>query len=658
MTQPSDLSTPLAWALAYAAIGWHVLPLETKGKQPLGRLVPRGMLDASTDQDTIRRWWAAAPSANIGVALAQSGLVAVDVDPRNGGAETFEHLQAQHGSLRSEVMAFTGGGGEHHVFLVPPGVHVSLPGTLGPGIDLKANGYIVVEPSVHPSGKAYGWEASSSPLDGVVPSPLPDWLRNLRASAAPKPAEGDKPVEARQAKDAREALYVLDADDYHQWVQAGMALHSTGWGQAAYAMWCAWAQQSDKFDSTVSRKKWASFREPGERGSGLTLAWIFAEAQRRGWANPAARPVPLTTADEPPPYLDEMPPEDLPGEHDRDLGPQPPIDLVMTVADLDQKAGALTWAVKHIVPERGLGFIFGASGTFKSFIALDYALHRCYGMKWLGKKTKQAVPVYLAAEGGAGLIRRIKAWHNDRGMVWQDCPMRVVTMPLTLRTQASMLRVAVERTGVEPGDLIVDTMSQTFTGNENSNDEVAEFLRVLGTDLRDGLGCTVSVVHHTGHIATERPRGASAIIANIDFGFGVFRDDKQMLATMEFAKIKDAERPQSVNFELRRVELGHDEDGEAITSLSASQVDESGLSEVIRREALQGRGGRNRLFLRLAAAHNGGQEKELRSIFGNECDLTDPEARRKAYYRAREWAIENGFVEIVEGIVIVLKEFK
>ena len=190
MPMPSDLSTPVAWALAYAQLGWHVLPLEPGQKQPLGRLVPRGMLDATIDITLIRSWWARHPNAGVGIALAQSGLVAVDVDPRNGGTETFEQLQRDHGSLRSDVMAFTGGGGEHHVFVVPHGHQVSLPGTLGPGVDVKANGYIVAEPSVHPSGRAYGWEASSSPLDGVVPSPLPDWMRNLRVRQQEAPRDG------------------------------------------------------------------------------------------------------------------------------------------------------------------------------------------------------------------------------------------------------------------------------------------------------------------------------------------------------------------------------------------------------------------------------------------------------------------------------------
>jgi hypothetical protein len=117
---------------------------------------------------------------------------------------------------------------------------------------------------------------------------------------------------------------------------------------------------------------------------------------------------------------------------------------VLTSSSCTQRAAGVRWAVKGVIPEQGVGFFYGASQAFKSFITLDYALHRAYGMKWLGRKTKQAVPVYLAAEGGAGLMRRIEAWHKARGMDWRKCPMRVVVVALTLRTQAKALREAIE----------------------------------------------------------------------------------------------------------------------------------------------------------------------------------------------------------------------
>ena len=631
MAEQVSLSTPLAYALAYAAMRWHVFPLEPRTKRPLGRLVPRGMLDASIDPEVISGWWARHPDAGIGIALAPSGLVAVDIDPRNGGAETFEGLQAEHGSLRSDVMAYTGGGGEHHVFAIPGGHQISLPGTLGPGVDLKANGYIVVEPSIHPSGKTYGWEASSSPLDGVVPSPLPDWLRSLRVDLQrPAPEVGAVPVDPRQARDVREALYLLDADDHDTWVRCGMALHSTGWGHPAYAMWCAWSQQSPKFDSTDQRKRWESFHTDGERS--LRLSFIFAQAQERGWRNPAAK-------------LEAVP-------QAQDAAALLPI---LSLDQLREAAQSITWSVKHVIPSDSVGLLFGGSGTFKSFIALDYALHVAHGLPWLGRKTRRAPVLFIAAEGGSGLWRRVQAWHQYRGLSWDGIPFCVLPVAVMLGKHAGQVVSAAQAFGVEPGVVIVDTMSQTFDGEENSANEVAGYLRELGDKFRALWRCTVLVIHHSGHSATERPRGSSAIRANVDFMLGVFRDERSMLATVECHKQKDGERFDDLQFELTSQTLGRDEDGEAITSLSARHL--NGATELLNAmhaDSAAGRTGRNGLLLSLVT--NGMTEKDLRRAFYEQLDTTDPEVRKKAFYRSRDWAVSQGFIEVAQGVVILLKE--
>jgi len=624
MPQPHDLSTPLAYALAYAEMGWHVLPLEPGTKIPLGRLVPRGMLDATTDAETIRGWWRRHPQANIGIALAQSGLVAIDVDPRNGGVETFEQLQAAHGNLRSSVTAFTGGGGEHHVFVIPPGAQLNLPGTLGPGVDLKANGYIVAEPSIHPSGRRYDWEASSSPLDGAVPSPLPDWLRSLRVELQqPQARPGDVPVDAAQARDVREALYLLDADDYAEWLHAGMALHSTRWGHPAYALWCAWSQQSQKFDSTVCRRKWESFSTDAERGDiGITLAWVFGTAQKRGWANPRAGVVGQAAA-----------------------SPAGSIPL-LSLAELQAASAAIVWSVKHVIPADSIGVLFGGSGTFKSFIALDYALHVAHGMPWMGRKTRKGPVLFIAAEGGAGLWKRVQAWHQRRGLDWNSIEFYVVPVALSLAKQAGAVVSAAAALGVEPSVVVVDTMSQTFDGEENSASEVSVYLRELGIQFRALWRCTVLVIHHSGHQATERPRGSSAIRANVDFMLGVFRDEKEMLATVECHKQKDGELFEDRPFSMTRVVLGHDEDGEEISSLCAAYVDGvQALVEHKQAEAKAGRGGRDQLLFDVL--ETGMTERDARMAFYKVLppDM-DAHNRKVAYYRARDALIQQGRVDI------------
>lgn len=651
MPDAANLSTPLAWALAYAERGWHVLPLEPRAKQPLGRLVPRGMLDATLDAETIRAWWRSAPLAGVGIALAPSGLVALDIDPRNGGNETFDQLQAQHGSLRSEVMAFTGGGGEHHVFVIPPGAHVSLPGTLGPGVDVKANGYIVVEPSIHPSGKAYAWELSSNPLDGVAPSPLPDWLRSLRVSLPQSsPAPGDVPVDPGLARDLREALYVLDAEDRDIWLHAGMALHSTGWGHPAYAMWCAWSQQSQKFDSTDQRKVWQSFKAPIERGTGLSAAWVFSQAQQAGWVNPRARfkshegeaPWPRHPDEERADARDET----------RDASADVP---VMSLAELQAAASSVRWVIKHAIPAESVGMMFGGSGTFKSFIAVDMACHVAHGMPWLGKKTKKAPVLIVAAEGGAGLWRRIEGWHRERGMLWEDAEIYVVPVAVDLGTDACLVTQAVaKKTKSEPGVVVVDTLSQTFSGEENSATEVSGYLREIGLHFRALWRCAVLIVHHTGHQATERPRGSSTMRSNLDFMFGVFRDEREMLATVQCVKQKDGELLDDCMFALSVFELGADEDGEKVTTLVARHLaSEAETLDAMQHEASRGRGGRHQTMLNLV--QNGMSEKDLRKQFYEELDGVEADARKKAFYRSRDWLIKQGVIEVVEGFVIDLR---
>ena len=71
-----------------------------------------GVNDATTDHEQIVNWWTDHPYANIGIAAGRvSGILVLDIDPRNGGTETLQRLEKDLGPLSSTVTSNTGGDG-------------------------------------------------------------------------------------------------------------------------------------------------------------------------------------------------------------------------------------------------------------------------------------------------------------------------------------------------------------------------------------------------------------------------------------------------------------------------------------------------------------------------------------------------------------------
>jgi hypothetical protein len=293
--------TTLDYALAYAKMGWHVLPVwsvdehgqcrcgrpnnekgHKPGKHPQADLAPHGHQDATVDDKIIKDWWAVDPDAGIGISLADSGLLALDIDPQNGGVESLTALEAEHGVLHSDCTAITQGGGEHRLFKADPGM--TYPGVLGKGLDLKHHGYICVAPTLGPTG-VYRWESGRSPLSAskpAHPSPLPSFI----ASKARAPVNyslterGGVPVATAQTfDDLRSALKFVDADDYTTWVSVGMVLKP--YGENGYKIWTEWSAHSDKFDAAAQRRKW---ERDIDTPHSITYRSIFRMAIDNGWS--------------------------------------------------------------------------------------------------------------------------------------------------------------------------------------------------------------------------------------------------------------------------------------------------------------------------------------------------------------------------------------
>ncbi len=329
---------------------------------------------------------------------------------------------------------------------------------------------------------------------------------------------------------------------------------------------------------------------------------------------------------------------------------------LLRLDELREQAQRISWLVKHVIPAESVGMMFGGSGTFKSFIAIDCALHVAHGLPWMGRKTRKGQVLIIAAEGGAGIWGRIEAWHMARGLSWKNADVVVVPIAVDLAADAWRVVDVAQVRGSAPVLVVVDTLSQTFMGEENSANEMAAYLRELGLRFRALWQCCVMVIHHSGHQQTERPRGSSAIKGNLDFMLGVHRDEKELLATVSCEKQKDGELFADAVFSLTVQQLALDEDNDPVTSLVARHLGcEDDVQEARQREAAAGRGGRGFQFIGLVS--NGMEERDLRKAFyADVVEGLDAEAKKKAYQRAKDAAIKARQIDIAQGLVIDLRK--
>ncbi len=168
-------------ALSYVRRRWSVVPIRARGKMPL--VTWEVHQERRAKQTEIEQWFRRWPDANVGIVTGEiSNLVVLDVDPVHGGADSLRDLERRYGVLPVTAQAITGGGGRHFYFAFPLR-HLSNRTGLAPGLDLRADGGIVVAPpSVHPSGTPYEWVEGCAPAECGT-APMPSWL--LRLARAP-----------------------------------------------------------------------------------------------------------------------------------------------------------------------------------------------------------------------------------------------------------------------------------------------------------------------------------------------------------------------------------------------------------------------------------------------------------------------------------------
>jgi hypothetical protein len=205
------------------AYGWPVFPVKPRGKDPA---IARGFLQATTDPQQIHAWWRQYPKANIGLVPGRVGFVVIDID-----GPVAEEAAQQMGLLSEPTLTVDTARGWHLYFRHPGGEIGNR--KLGM-LDVRADrGYVLLPPSVHPSGHVYTWADEAAP---ALPLP-PAVLAELVTTSHPPIPRAATPVPVDSCTPRRRA-YVTAAIEREcgEVAHAGEGNRNNRLNEAAYAL--------------------------------------------------------------------------------------------------------------------------------------------------------------------------------------------------------------------------------------------------------------------------------------------------------------------------------------------------------------------------------------------------------------------------------------
>jgi Bifunctional DNA primase/polymerase, N-terminal/AAA domain len=551
----------LAAALDYIARGWYVFPLHAPARKGGGCTCGRadctnqakhpitlhGLKDATLDAEQIRQWWGRWTFANVGVVTgAKSGLLALDIDSHKGGVESFSAIQARYGPLVDTLMSNTGSGGAHLLY-AHPGGDTLLPNKQRldgyAGLDVRGDGgYIVAPPSRHASGALYEWNLPDAPVRAAA-----DWLLRLLSSE-----RRDAPLlqsrAERQPGDAN-ALDTREAISY--WTHWATQRAVVGDRNGTAFWWACQLRDAgvSEADAEGATQQFydgladSSDFSPREVDRAVRNAYRGAVRDRAQSLEFRSRPGAVSfqgraMEDQGDPR--DTPPSERPydsADEAQQQHRQTRFQFLTVQQVKDQPTP--TWLIDRILPAKRLSIIFGDYGSYKSFLALDFALCVATGVPWCGHVVEQGPVAYIAGEGIGGMGLRIRAWESQHpGAPPPDQLWMLGTAPQLLVPQdVAELVVAVGALPQAPSFVIIDTLARSMVGGDEVSSEVMGRAVHAAEQLQAGFGCHVLLVHHKPK-SGNGTRGHTSLPGAADAMIEVTKDGQ--LVTVRCEKQKDA----------------------------------------------------------------------------------------------------------------------
>jgi hypothetical protein len=179
------------------------------------------------------------------------------------------------------------------------------------------------------------------------------------------------------------------------------------------------------------------------------------------------------------------------------------------------------------------------------------------------------------------VLKRLIALRKHYDLDNVEVPFLLIPQALNLRDPdgtvdrlIALVRGKSQEAAQKPVLIVVDTLNRSFSaGSENVDEDMKQFI-VACDRLREETGAAVAVVHHFGKDHARGSRGHSSWPAAINTALEFQRDENSDLGTFIVERQKDGQTGEQFTFRTTSFELGHDIDGDPITSLVVEPAEE------------------------------------------------------------------------------------
>ncbi len=308
-----------------------------------------------------------------------------------------------------------------------------------------------------------------------------------------------------------------------------------------------------------------------------------------------------------------------------------------------------SYVLRPYIEANATTLMSGEPGTFKSFIALDWACRAAAGLPAVGQMHAEPPQrVLLIFAEGKGLQRRLSGWLRSQAKGSTDTNgvaamvekhLSLIERPINLSSEKTLAALVAELDArrFEPDLVVVDTLTRNSDGCvEESNSHAQKFLNQLDREIRGRYGSAVLLIHHLGKDPGKGARGPSSLVANTEAEIIVSHDDKdKRIVRVEFGRVKDTESPAPFALQGKIVPTRYLEGDKEITTLVMVQAELS-----VRGDGKRKIGGKN-------------QKKLLDAL---ETDRQQHGARAYTQTELRKLAEEAGLdtrriTEVIESLV-------